>query len=332
MQYPSYPKALKWKGKRRNGMSKYHKYRKKPKRFLALTSFTVIEFDALLPNFDKYFRKRMETYTLTGKERKNRPYVGYCNSPFPSSGEKLYFILTYCKTYPLQEVQAAMFGISQPKANQWIHGLLPVLWETLAACHALPSRTLQELTLQIKGHHLFFHDGTERPILRPIDPVKQRLFYSGKAHAHTIKNNLLIDPFCRILFLSKTVEGKMHDKKLADQSDYTLPPLSRLSQDLGFQGFSPDGVVILQPKKKTKGQPLSDLDKSVNQWHASLRIRMEHAIGGVQRLRIVKDKLRNWKEGFADSIMDIACGLHNFRLLFRPWHYPPIQFHLFVDF
>lgn len=313
-------------------MGKYHKYRKKPKRFLALTGFTVEEFDALLPDFDKQFYQQMEKYTLAGKVRQQRAYVDYCNSPLKGSGAKLFFILSYCKSYPLQEVQAALFGLTQPKTNQWIHCLEPVLRATLVAQNDLPARTLQDLTLQVKGQTLFFHDGTERPILRPSDPDEQRLYYSGKAHAHTVKNNLLIDLSCRVLFLTATVEGKMHDKKLADQAAYTLPKGSRLSQDNGFQGFTRAGVAILQPKKKPRGKALSDLDKSVNQWHASLRIRIEHAIGGVQRMRIVKDKLRNWKKGLRDSIMEICCGLHNFRLKFRPWNYAPIQLHLFVDF
>ena len=313
-------------------MGKVHKYRKKPLRFLSLTGFTVTEFDAFLVEFERQFYQRMEKYTLTGEKRERRRYVDYQNCPLYGSDEKLFFILSYCKTYPLQEVQAALFHLSQPKANQWIHGLIVVLRATLAALNELPARTMQTLTLQLKGQRLFFHDGTERPILRPSDPEQQRLYYSGKAHAHTVKNNLLIDLTCRILFLTPTVEGKMHDKKLADQTKYTLPPQSCLSQDNGFQGFSQDGVAILQPKKKPKGKSLSDLDKDVNQWHASLRIRIEHAIGGVQRMRIVKDKLRNHKDGFRDLVMELCCGLHNFRLKFRPWSYDPLQLHLFVDF
>lgn len=140
----------------------------------------------------------------------------------------------------------------------------------------------------------------------------------------------MINSACKILFLTATVEGKRHDKKLADESNYTLPAGSQLAQDTGFQGFDLTEVTILQPKKKPRGGKLSDLDKQVNEWHSSLRIRVEHAIGGVKRYRIVKDKIRNWKEGFRDSVMEICCGLHNFRLNFRPWHYEPIQLHLFV--
>ena len=147
---------------------------------------------------------------------------------------------------------------------------------------------------------------------------------------HTVKNNALVDMLCKVIFLTDTVEGKKHDKKLADESDYSLPEGSKLAQDTGFQGFNLENVAILQPKKKPKGGELSDLEKNINQWHSSLRIRVEHAIGGVKRYRIVKDKIRNWKAGFKDSVMETCCGLHNFRLNYRPWHYTPIQLHLFV--
>ena len=92
------------------------------------------------------------------------------------------------------------------------------------------------------------------------------------------------------------VESKKHDKKLADETDYTLPDGSKLVQDTGFQGFTLENVAILQPKKKPRGQSLSDLDKHVNHWLASLRVRIEHAMGGVKRYRIVKDKIRHGPE------------------------------------
>ncbi len=79
------------------------------------------------------------------------------------------------------------------------------------------------------------------------------------------------------------MKGKKHDKKLADETDYTLPQGSKLGQDTGFQGFTLANVAILQPKKKPRGKSLSDLDKNINQWQAALRVRVEHAIGGVKR-------------------------------------------------
>ena len=47
------------------------------------------------------------------------------------------------------------------------------------------------------------------------------------------------------------------------------------------------------------------------------RILVEHAIGGVKRCRIVKERLRCTKLGFEDKVMIIACGLHNFRIALK---------------
>ena len=46
-------------------------------------------------------------------------------------------------------------------------------------------------------------------------------------------------------------------------------------------------------------------------------MRVEHALAGVKRSRIVKDVLRNTKEGFSDLVMTVACGLHNLRVQVR---------------
>ncbi|MYB66262.1 transposase family protein [Candidatus Poribacteria bacterium] len=54
---------------------------------------------------------------------------------------------------------------------------------------------------------------------------------------------------------------------------------------------------------------------------SSIRIQVEHVMNGIKRNRIVKDKLRNYKKGFSDLVMETCCGLHNFRINFRPWCY-----------
>jgi hypothetical protein len=45
-----------------------------------------------------------------------------------------------------------------------------------------------------------------------------------------------------------------------------------------------------------------------------IRVRVEHALAGVKRCRIVKDVLRNTAEDVSDSVMEAACGLHNLRV------------------
>lgn len=47
---------------------------------------------------------------------------------------------------------------------------------------------------------------------------------------------------------------------------------------------------------------------------SKIRVKVEHALAGVKRCRIVKDILRNTKDNFSDLVMVVACGLHNFRV------------------
>jgi hypothetical protein len=313
-------------------MIRYKKLSQNPRKFLAMTGYTVKEFEALLPYYRIEFENYVAVYRLDGKQRTKRRYSEYKNSPLPTIEDKLLFILIYLKQGGLQETQATLFGMHQPNANTWIHVLHTLLNQALAAAGELPARKAEELEQKLEeeddddeiGLHLFFHDGTERPITRPKDKERQKTYYSGKKRQHTIKNIVLINALCKIILLTLTCEGKKHDKKAADEADYSLPENSDLYQDSGFQGFTLAGVNIIQPKKKPRGQELTLDDKENNRLISKIRIRIEHAIGGVKRYRIVKDKIRNWKKDFRDKVMETCCGLHNFRLNFRPWHYDPI--------
>jgi hypothetical protein len=308
----------------------YQTYVTNDAMFLALTGYTQTEFAALVPAFENAFLARMETYCLNGQPRTQRAYSEYQTCPLPSIEEKLFFIACYFKTYPIQAVQAALFRMTQPQVQQWLNCLTPVLEQTLADLHELPARDRAELDVE-DTPGVYFHDGTECPIGRPSDAAQQREYYSGKKKAHTVKYNVMNQLDGKISFLSALSAGKKHDKKLADECAYDLPAGSWLLQDTGFQGFSVMGVHIVQPKKKPRGRELSAFDKLGNRWIGALRIRAEHAIGGVKRCRIAKDRLRNWKTSFREKVFAICCGLHNFRLNFRPWHYPPIQLSLFVE-
>jgi len=46
---------------------------------------------------------------------------------------------------------------------------------------------------------------------------------------------------------------------------------------------------------------------------SQVRVVVEHLLAGVKRCRIVKDIYRNTKSDYDDRVMELACGLHNFR-------------------
>src|SRR5215475_11648416 len=117
----------------------------RPTEFLDLTSLTLDEFQLLVSPFETAFHARMVAWRLDGKPRSARQFRIYKNCPLPTPEDRLLFILTYLKTYALQVMHGRLFGMSQSKANQWIHVLLPVLLAALRPLGDAPARSLMAL-------------------------------------------------------------------------------------------------------------------------------------------------------------------------------------------
>ena len=90
-------------------------------------------------------------------------------------------------------------------------------------------------------------------------------------------------------------------------------------QDLGFLAFTLPQVEILMPTKKPRGQELPLEQQRANQALHHRRLRIEHVNSSVKRCRVVKDRIRLWKEGVRDLVMELCCALHNFRVRLTPW-------------
>jgi DDE superfamily endonuclease len=92
-----------------------------------------------------------------------------------------------------------------------------------------------------------------------------------------------------------------------------------LLQDLGFLSFTLPHVEILMPTKKSRGEELPLEQQEANQALHQRRLRIEHVNSSVKRCRIVKDRIRLWKQGVRDLVMELCCALHNFRVRLSPW-------------
>ena len=82
-----------------------------------------------------------------------------------------------------------------------------------------------------------------------------------------------------------------------------------------------DDTTIIQRKKKPRGGELTPAANAHNRLLWSINIRIERAIDGVKRDRMVKDKRRLLKTRMRDAIMEMCCGLDNFRIQYCPWNY-----------
>jgi len=166
-------------------MLSYHTLKAKPRVLRALTSLDPDEFEVLLIPFEQAWEAYVSHQFRHQKARKRR-YGGGRKPHLLAIEEKLLFILFYFKVYPLQEVIAAFFGMSQGRANEWIHKLSPILECTLGVAQCLPERNPQNLeqVLALCASVDFIIDGTERPVQRPTDAIEQRDQYSGKKKAY----------------------------------------------------------------------------------------------------------------------------------------------------
>jgi IS5 family transposase len=133
-----------------------------------------------------------------------------------------------------------------------------------------------------------------------------------------VKNDLVVGLEDRhIKHLSETQPGRVSDIKIAVQEELVYPKDTHLYQDKGFQGYAPSGVIVHQPKKKPKGGDLTDKETENNRLISRVRMAAEHVIAGIKRVRIVKDIFRNQTLHYEDVVMEVACGLHNFRTDYR---------------
>ena len=175
----------------------YNELKNKPRAFLAATGLKLDEFEQLLPAFQMAYEKQYPPpLTQEGKIRQ-RQIGGGATGALPKIEDKLFFILVYQKTNPLQTMHGLHFGLSQPQANDWIHRLLPVLQQALRDLGEAPARDARHVAtseLARAGGPDLTIDGSERRRQRPQDRAKQKEHYSGKKKAPTDKNGC-VPPF-----------------------------------------------------------------------------------------------------------------------------------------
>lgn len=153
----------------------YEDVKRKPKTLQSMTSLTRDEFEALIPGFEQAWEEQQEAEGYDPSKGGRKPAL-------QRSEERLFFVLFYLKTYPLQEVLAHLFGLSQGTANQWVHRLSTTLKRALSNAEQLPARLPEEMLERLaqEGAQDVALDGAGRRVNRPKDEEKQKRYYSGK--------------------------------------------------------------------------------------------------------------------------------------------------------
>ena len=161
-------------------------------------------------------------------------------------------LLMYYRTYTTHLFLAQIFKVDEATICRAIKRIAPLAERVLKI---KPERLLTENDLQ-----LLIVDATEQRIERPKN---QRDYYSGKAHAHTIKTEVVIEPNGRILRVSKHYEGRVHDFEIR-KTEGPLPAVPILA-DSGYQGLQNEHLAaVILPKEKPKNDSLSASEQARN--------------------------------------------------------------------
>lgn len=283
----------------------------------SLTGVAKLEFEELLPEFERVLLKYLN------RADRIRAIGGGRKGALKTVRHKLFFILFYLKVYPTFDLAGFFFNVDRSKPCKWYPVLLEVLEEVLKRKISLPKRkihSLEEFLQAFPEAKDIFIDGTERKTQRPKKGKKQKNQYSGKKKAHTRKNTIICDENKKVMVVSPTKDGKIHDKPQLEKEGTldNIPKEVNIWVDKGYEGIEKllkNDNKVFMPKKKPKGKELTFEEKEENKVISSIRIVVEHAICGIKRYRCLTDIYRN-KKGIDDKFISICAGLWNFHLKF----------------
>jgi hypothetical protein len=155
----------------------------------ALTGLSQAQFDPLLLAFSALYQVSQQKTYQEGVEagtRRRKPGGG-SKGKLPTRADKLLFLLSYYKAYPTFDVLGTQCEMARSKANENLHKLSPILYDTLVQLDLMPSRALrtpEELKAALQGEGRLLIDATERAYHRSQDAAKQRAHSCGKKTAY----------------------------------------------------------------------------------------------------------------------------------------------------
>ncbi len=296
---------------------------KKFKRFTGLSypQFLIL-VRKLKPLWDEAEKRR-----LTRKKRKRSIGAG---RPYKLEVDKmLIMILLYYKMYITQELLGCLCHIDQSAVSRILAKALPLIEE--AADPTLKDRlnraaegirekrigNIQDLWKEYPDLRDVSIDATEQPIPRSKNYERQKKHYSGKKKRHTIKAQVTASSTNRILDISDSYPGSIHDKTILENEGTIekIPQLTPIRLDLGYQGIHkehPDHYLLL-PFKKRKKSTLTNLEMEMNRVHSKRRVIAEHAIGRCKQYKILSHTFRQPLNKHNQTFRNIAA-LSNFKL------------------
>ena len=300
----------------------------KPNKMQRTIGLTIQQLDLLTAKITPYWKtteqQRKNSYSRKRSIGAGHPYK------LATLQEKLVLVFLYYKQYLTQEVLGMMVDLDQANVSRLLKKMLPLIEKAADPemanylnkikeeyAEAEKTNSLDKFYAENLELKEVSHDASEQQRLRPKNDDEQKKYYSGKKKKHTLKTQFSVAASGRVLDVSNTYPGSVHDKTIIDQ-EMTIDKIPKQTcqrLDSGYQGVkkkNPDKYIIL-PTKKLKGQPLSKLAKENNQAHSKRRVIVENVLSRLKKFRIFGGLYRGVIKSYNQVIRNIAAII-NFKL------------------
>lgn len=280
--------------------------------------------EQLVPHWNNAEKARKSKISRKRKIGAGHPYK------YQTLREKVIIVLLYYKLYLTQEFLGTIVDLDQANVCRLLKKLLPLIEKAAdpeLASYLEEAKQVYEAMEKVNNWGSFLQrnpdlrdvstDATEQACHRSKDYETQKQHYSGKKKNHTLKTQISVSSSGRILDVSKTYPGSVHDKTVIDKEETIkkFPQKTCLRFDSGYQGIkdnNPDHYIVL-PTKKPKGKELSSLAKQHNRTNSKRRVISEHVYSRIKKFRVLGNLYRGSLESYNQIFRSIASIL-NFKL------------------
>jgi hypothetical protein len=283
-----------------------------PNVFQKCTGLSVSLFDQLV---DEALPLYLEAEAQRLNQRQRQRAIG-AGHPFELNvRDHLLLTVIWLRLYPIHEVLAYLFGISDSTVSRLIERVLPILEWSGRDGMRLPDpgkkrrRQLPDLLKAIPELTVIV-DSFEQRVQRPSNDDSH---YSGKKKQHTLKSQLAVDSDTgRIIEVSESVPGPTADIKLLEDSRLLerLPEAVGVGGDLAYLKLAKLRRYGFSPRRKPRGKERPPEDVLYNRAFSQLRIVVEQTIGQVRRFQSVTATDRNHRRQHRARVAAVA-GLVN---------------------
>lgn len=312
--------------------SLYQKLVNKPVQFMRFTGFYPGQFNEyaanIKPMWVEFEKKRLSSSIRMRNIGAGHPYH------LSSFEDMLLLTLVFYRTYATHFFLGWLFGFDGSNAGRLVRKMTNVIVAsssediTGVLKNALKIRKDKRISSWSDFSKEFpdlvevIIDATEQPVKKPAKVNRKNKYRSGKVKRHTLKTQIVISKTGKILDVSKTYPGGVHDKKVLIDTgvELLIPKETRQFLDRGYEGLLkefPKSNIRLPYKRYWKqGNKLTRGKKQANTLRSKRRIGVEHTFARLKKYQLLSQTYRSDISEYNNYFRAIV-SLVNARQIFR---------------